>query len=307
MKKYILLTLCTVAYNNGMEMTTTTAREPREWDAHAYAQGNILQETAALEFLKESTINLKNKTVLDVGCGTGNITAKIASVAQHVHGIDASKNMIEYAQKQNQNSHNLSFEHCFAEDFTTIAPYDAALAFFSLHWVENKEDAIEKINHALKINGDFFGAITTQYESEPLDITVGLEMVPGLQSVYSFLKGKDLIKEVSVPYLTKEQFKAMLIQKGFNVISYEYKDVVTILKNKEELANFKRPLLFSRPFVQSMPSLVSEYIFNKFIDLYLTKLSTNEDGHYILPAFSSTVFHAQKTSSITDCNKNESL
>lgn len=300
MKKYTIFCLSLFASTHGMEMATATTREPREWDAQAYAQGNKIQEQAALTFLQESALDLYNKKILDVGCGTGNITAKVAKTAQHVHGIDASKNMIQYAQKQNQRSHNLSFEHCFAEDFTTTDVYDAALAFFSLHWVENKEDAIEKINHALKINGDFFGSITTEYESQPLDVTVGLEMVPGLQTVYSFLKDKDLIKEVTVPYITNEQFKAILSHKGFKLISYKQKDMVITLKSKEELADFKRPLLFSRPFVQNMPSIVSEYIFNKFIDLYLAKLSTNEDGHYILPAFSSNVFHAQKISTVTD-------
>ena len=99
MKSYIIPLICMSIFLNGMEQQQII-RESQEWNAQEYAQGNKTQELAGLIFLQESDINLKNKRVLDIGCGIGNITAKIAETAKRTQGIDASKNMIEYAQQK---------------------------------------------------------------------------------------------------------------------------------------------------------------------------------------------------------------
>src|SRR5437867_4478961 len=102
MKKSILSLLCLFSIVNGMEKEIAR-QEPREWDPIAYAQGNALQQRAALQFLKESDVDPINKKVLDIGCGTGNITDIISQSAKRVRGIDASKQMIEYAQQHSSN------------------------------------------------------------------------------------------------------------------------------------------------------------------------------------------------------------
>jgi len=296
--KHSILLLCAFSIMHGMEEhSITTTREPREWDAKAYAQGNGIQEMAALQFLQESMLSFENKKVLDVGCGTGNISAKIATSAQHVHGIDASNNMFEYAQQTYGTIPNLSFEHSFAEDFTPQTRYNIATTFFCLHWIKNKRAALEKINNALEIGGDFFGTIrTTSDPKEPLSLTVALESITELQPTYSSITNST--EAVDTSSLTDDdEFKLMLTENGFKIVSYEQKTVNYILNNKNDLITHKRPTIMSRPIIKAMSEISRESFFTQYIDLDLTKLTKNEDGHYIFPLH-TTIFHARKRADI---------
>ena len=295
MQKYILFTLCIFSSMNGMlsEEQHITTREAHEWDAQEYAFGNRPQETTALLFIKEAGIDVCNKTVLDVGCGTGNISVKVAKTAHHVHGIDASHNMIAYAKKTYTNAKNLTFEHVFAEDFATDHHYDTALVLHCLHWFQNREQAFEKINRALKTNGDMLGTIHTISDPEPITITVMKAMIPSLQAKYSFFEDHDLLQGFAVSYPRDDEFTSMLTEQGFAIVSYEQKTVDCVLKTRDELEAFQHPIIMSRPIVQKMPYLLRQWFFKTYIDQLIAHLKTDAHGFYLFP-FNSHVFYARK-------------
>jgi 2-polyprenyl-3-methyl-5-hydroxy-6-metoxy-1,4-benzoquinol methylase len=269
-----------------------TQREPREWDAQSYAQGNWIQEKVVLQFLQETGIDFKNKKILDIGCGTGNISRKIAKTAKHVHGIDASKNMIEYAKKT-YNTRNLTFEHVFAEDFTSTEQYNIIVSFYCLHWIEDQGLAFKNINAALEKNGDFFGTVhITSADQEPLRITALREMIPQLSS-YSFFQDRNIIEDMNAYALDEQTFKNLFRDNGFELIPYEKKSIQQTITNREELEAFQTPIIMSRPIVQLMPYLLRQWFFKTYIDILEKKLKQNERGHYIVP-MSSTIFHARK-------------
>jgi len=292
MKKYIFIIFTFLnVYLNAMEQQIT--KESREWDAQAYAQGNWIQKQAALQFFKESGIDLKDKNVLDVGCGTGNISHKLSKTAQTVHGIDASKNMIDYAQKT-YNTNNLTFEHVFAENFITQKFYDTVVTFFCLHHIKDQQEVLKKINMCLINDGECFGITNTASNPLPIGLTIALEMLPKLQQDNNFFKNKDVIQGLTTTHATNDSLETMLKNAGFEIISYELKVMDFIIKNQEELEKFETPLVLSHPVVQMMRSPLREWVLKQYFDLYLTKLQKNTDGHYILPAINTTVFHARK-------------
>ena len=45
---------------------------------------------------------------------------------------------------------NLSFEHCFAEDFQFQNPRQLVLASFCVHWFEDKKRAFQSIHDSLE-------------------------------------------------------------------------------------------------------------------------------------------------------------
>jgi ubiquinone/menaquinone biosynthesis C-methylase UbiE len=302
MKKYTMigLSLCVCAHS--METTTYTIREPREWNAEEYARGNFFQEEAALQFLKESGINLTNKKVLDVGCGTGNITSKIATTAQYVHGIDASKNMIDYAQTTYGNIPNLSFEHSFAEDFTTEEQYDYALSLFCLHWIEDKQAAFEKINTSLKKNGEVFCTIASSSNPAPFGVAVLKELLTTLQPAHDFVHNINITQESDLKryVISDEECKEILLKSGFEIITYEEKSRTHIFKDRKELALFQRPVAMSRPLFKNLPETEREFLFNEYINLCLTKLKKDENDNYIFNGTTTTVIHARKIANIID-------
>ena len=295
MKKYILSTLCVFSSMSGMlpeETQQIIQREAREWDAQAYAQGNIIQEEAALQFLKESGIDFTNKKVLDVGCGTGNITAEIAKTAKHVHGIDASKNMIEYAQKTYGDKSNLSFEQSFAEDFTPKKPFNVAFTFFCLHWIQDKQQAFTRINRALQNNGDFFGTYQSSSDPEPYHFTVLKEILPTLSSMASF-SPEDFATTVDYFVTSDEEAKTLLQSTGFEIMSFQQKSIDLGL-TRAEIENAIWPVLQSRPFMRKMSYPQKTAFFTILIDKLLAKF-TAENDFYVIPAGLCTkVFHARK-------------
>src|SRR5579871_6702023 len=81
-----------------------------EWDPQLYENGNRPQYTAALSFLEKNNISLVGKNILDIGCGTGGITAYMAKKAHQIDGFDASHNMVQWANKHHTfQNNNISF------------------------------------------------------------------------------------------------------------------------------------------------------------------------------------------------------
>jgi trans-aconitate methyltransferase len=88
--------------------------------------------------------------VLDIGCGTGHLTAQIAGRGADVTGLDASVSMVAQAR---QNFPKLKFQLADARDFHVDRPYDAVFSNAALHWVREPELAIACMARALKPGG----------------------------------------------------------------------------------------------------------------------------------------------------------
>ncbi|HKD08163.1 MAG TPA: methyltransferase domain-containing protein [Bryobacteraceae bacterium] len=90
--------------------------------------------------------------VLDLGCGTGHLTAQIAERGTEIIGIDSSASMIAQAR---QNYPKLRFQLADARDFTFDDPFDAVFSNAVLHWVHEAGSVIGSIAKALKPGGRF--------------------------------------------------------------------------------------------------------------------------------------------------------
>ncbi|HEX4593813.1 MAG TPA: methyltransferase domain-containing protein [Bryobacteraceae bacterium] len=90
--------------------------------------------------------------ILDLGCGTGQLTAEIAKSGAQVVGLDNSTNMIGQAR---QNYPGLAFVLGDAGSFRFEEPFDAVFSNAVLHWVKNADAAVESITLALKPGGRF--------------------------------------------------------------------------------------------------------------------------------------------------------
>jgi SAM-dependent methyltransferase len=90
--------------------------------------------------------------ILDVGCGTGQLTAEIAKQGAQVVGLDSSATMIGQAR---QNYPGLAFVLGDATSFHFEEPFDAVFSNAALHWVKEADAAAESIGRALKPGGRF--------------------------------------------------------------------------------------------------------------------------------------------------------
>ena len=77
----------------------------------------------------------KNKMrVLDVGCGTGQLTHQIALRGAQVLGMDSSATMIVQAKQQYP---TLDFRKQDAHRFYDEQPFDAVFSNAALHWIRS--------------------------------------------------------------------------------------------------------------------------------------------------------------------------
>lgn len=88
--------------------------------------------------------------ILDVGCGTGQLTAEIAQFGAEVVGIDSSPEMIATARK---NFPKLRFEVADVTALHFDNEFDVVVSNAALHWVRDQPAAIASIGRALKAGG----------------------------------------------------------------------------------------------------------------------------------------------------------
>ena len=185
-----------------------------EWDARKYAQISDLQAAMAAEVLALAQLN-GNERVLDVGCGNGRVTSGIAAklLGGSVRGVDASRDMIAFAQSQYPaTTHpNLAFEVADARDLKFENEFDLVVSFNALHWVPDQERALRGIRAALKPGG------RAQLRLVPLGPRKSLETV--LEETRKSPRWAQYFSGFSDPYLrlTQDEYAALAARCGFHV------------------------------------------------------------------------------------------
>jgi trans-aconitate methyltransferase len=91
--------------------------------------------------------------IIDLGCGTGALSAEIAARGAEPLGIDGSPALVGQARMLNA---GLSFTVGDAGDFTVTEPFDAVASNAALHWMTRDPDAvITRVHAALRPGGRF--------------------------------------------------------------------------------------------------------------------------------------------------------
>jgi len=90
--------------------------------------------------------------ILDLGCGTGQLTSEIAATGADTLGIDSSADMIGQARR---NYPKLKFQLADARTFQIGESFDAVFSNASLHWIPDARPVVQAIYRALKPGGRF--------------------------------------------------------------------------------------------------------------------------------------------------------
>lgn len=135
------------------------------WDTVSKRFGNsnrTINSPALLRVRQNSDKYFKpTDTVLDFGCGPGDITFEIARKTQEVYGIDYSEGMVEAAHQKakEQNLENVKFlkTDLFDGSFQNNS-FDVITAFNVLHYIHDKNELYKKIYELLKPQGLFISS-----------------------------------------------------------------------------------------------------------------------------------------------------
>ena len=113
--------------------------------------------------------NVKDKEVLDLGCGTGGNDRKlIEKGARSVLGIVLSTKMIEVANKENDLD-NIEYKVMSMNDIDKInRKFDLVVSSLAIHYIEDYDNLCKKIYNLLNDGGEFIFSCGHPMDSAPI-------------------------------------------------------------------------------------------------------------------------------------------
>ena len=245
-----------------------------------YSINNIVQQDAA-NYLINMIDHSQPKRILDIGCGSGNVTHKLSLKYPNaiIDAIDPSSKMINIA-KSNYPSSNFNFIRQKIEAFTPEYDYDLIFSNSSFQWWERHDIALGRISDLLAPNGVV--AIQTPYRdlwSEEIITLVEQVFNTHFPELYQSFKFPCLHLE------TETQFQDLLVHSGltpttikshsftYNVTSEElfkiFKSGAVKVYTLNDNFNIEVPSDFQTEFLKKFKALISN---NNVITLSLHRM-----------------------------------
>jgi trans-aconitate methyltransferase len=186
---------------------------------------------------------LSGERILDIGCGTGQLTKSIADSGATVVGIDASPSMIESARN---NFPNIEFFVADAAEVSFDEPFDAIFSNAALHWVQRAEDAVQCIAAALTPGGRFVAEFGGKRNAENVS-----------QAIQQTLK-EMLNLEVNSPWFFPSigEYATLLEKYNLNVSYAVLFDRPTPLEGEDGMRNWIK--MFCESMFKGVPEHVQE-------------------------------------------------
>lgn len=124
---------------------------PQSWNAENYARNcRFVADLAAplLDLLNAQP----GERILDLGCGDGALTEKIAAAGAHVLGIDSSHDLLNAARAR-----GLHVRYMDGQQLSFAGEFDAVFSNAALHWMKQPREVLRGVKLALKPGGRFVG------------------------------------------------------------------------------------------------------------------------------------------------------
>jgi trans-aconitate 2-methyltransferase len=205
------------------------------WDAARYQD----QHSFVWRFganLVESLNPHPGERILDLGCGTGQLTAEIARSGATAIGLDKSAEMLAEARK---NYPDLNFVLGDATRFHFPEPFEAVFSNAALHWVLDAEGAASSIAQALRPGGRFVAEFGGKGNNA--------RVRTALRAVF----GPSADKQSPWYYPSVGEYASVLERHGLEVREAHLFDRPTPLEGEDGMANWLR--MFTGSYWRHLP------------------------------------------------------
>lgn len=164
--------------------------------------------------------------ILDLGCGTGDLSYEISKSGAIVTGIDFSGEMLERAREKYP---QISFIVEDGETFRTNEKYDAVFSNAALHWMKQAAKVVESVKLALHPGGRFVAEFGGQGNVQTV--------IRGITEVLSEDYGINVAERNPWYFPSIGEYSTLLEQSGFQVSYAHHFDRPTPLTGGEEGLN----------------------------------------------------------------------
>ena len=181
--------------------------------------------------------------VLDLGCGTGDLSAVLAKAGCHVLGLDASATMIDKAKEKYP---DVQFTCQSAIDFQTDQRFDGVLSNAVLHWIPEADQlaVLQNIRAHLTAGGRFVAEMGASGNVEKVRMAVS-----------DVLRDKGWLKEAEARiwyFPSEEKYQQLLKAAGFRIEQIRCFNRPTVLaEGGDGLTNWLK--MFGKGWFDSLP------------------------------------------------------
>lgn len=246
-----------------------------KWDAEKYDGTKAPQIDAGRELIDAARLR-ETESVIDIGCGTGKLTVRLASLAHKgsVTGIDPSPEMLEKAREISTGFSNLSFRQVEAQSLDFTEEFDLAFSNSAMQWVKAQGQALNRIYLALKPGGRIaFQMPAKNFCTEFLDYTAETMAMPEFEKYFHN-------RELPWYLALREEYEAMLTQTGFKKVDVSRREYRYVFSSIKEVLDWWASAGL-RPFLAELPEGQQE----GFKHSFAMKFERNMSGNGIEFAF----------------------
>lgn len=237
-----------------------------QWNPNDYEKNSSAQERAAEATLSRLDFG-GNEDILDIGCGDGKVTMKMASRVPHgqVLGIDNSQDMVDFCRKRYPSSQypNLRFELGDALNLNFNQEFDLVTSFACLHWVKDHLAVLRGVRRSLKPGGKMLIQCGGKSTDDDLASLVRYAIRSPMWSKY--------LREFSNPYGTygPDEYNVWLDQAGLKGIKVELTIKDLIIHGKAEFEGFIRTTWL--PITERIPDELRHRFVSEISNMHLER------------------------------------
>lgn len=208
--------------------------------------------------------------ILDLGCGEGSLTEKIAAAGAEVVGVDASPDMIAAAAARGLDARLLD-----AEQLEFDREFDAVFSNAVLHWVRDHDAMLAGVHRALKPGGRFVAEFG------------GHGNIAAIQTaIRAVLSTRGWDTNIRRYYATDAEYSARLLKHGFVVTQ------IALIPRPTPLPTGIRGWLetFERATIDRIPEAGRESFLQDVEDLLRPEICDREGrwtAHYVRLRYSA--------------------
>ncbi|MDL2280836.1 class I SAM-dependent methyltransferase [Selenomonadales bacterium OttesenSCG-928-I06] len=136
-----------------------------KWNAETYQKNHSFVAEYGKDLLSQVNI-CKGQYILDLGCGTGQLTVELVENGANVIGVDFSAEMVATAK---ENYPDLDFHVADATNLPYENYFDTVFSNAVFHWIKDQDNLLKSVYKALKVKGSLvceFGAYGNIYSIE---------------------------------------------------------------------------------------------------------------------------------------------
>ena len=236
-----------------------------KWNAELYDKKHAFVSQYGQSVLELLGVK-PGERILDLGCGTGDLSAQMQEQGAELVGIDASPEMIAKAKAKFP---DLKFSEADATRFHFDQPFDAVFTNATLHWIKNADAVIENVYNSLKPGGRFVGEFGGKGNVQQM-ITAAAAVL----KKYSYIGSEDINPWY---YPSTAEYATKLEAGGFRVTFTTHFDRPTLLQDGRD-GMVKWFKMFGSSIFKMVPAAELPQILNEITDLLQP---TNEvDGQW---------------------------